>query len=325
MKPEKLMEAVAYLDTDLIERAQLHADATRSRSFPRHLMASAACLALVLVTGFSVAYAAGLLDGLFAYFGGNTEPYMELILSAATSAGNDEMEIRVDGAVADEHSCHMVVSFVGLTAETKARFTAGGLDTPAHFDLSAVTKAGELVDFPSRNIATYVEESMLGLQLATKFEDADMTFLISCYVDEDRAFSMSDLDVIRLEYEGLVLELDAENIIVPQQRLMPELPAADSVTDFSISRVGFYFIMPIQKNGDTTFEISLIRRDGTLWRDVREELGYRAVSGGYLYGDTTIAWIGHWGGGSAVSVGLIDLEDFCGAQVNGQNYYFVNE
>lgn len=321
MKPDDIIKSVGHIDDDLIERAEKHAANSNVLRFPKQIVATAACLALVLISGFT-AYATGAFDGILAYFGGSTEPYMSEVMSAVAAVSNDELVLRIDGAIADEHSCHMVVSFVRLTSEYKERFLAGSLEEQARYNLKAITKSGEIVYFPSRETSTYTEETADGPRKAiTMFDDADMTFLVSCYVGEDSSFTMNDLDSILFEYEGLTLELDTENIVAPEQQLVPENPSASTVTNFYISRISFCFTMAIPENGVGSFDLWLIKNDGTLWKEGHDNLGFSAT-GMYSDDNTEITWIGYWGGDSVVSVGLIDLEDFCGAQINGENYYF---
>lgn len=322
MKPEKLIDSVGLIDADLVERAEVHAAPVKHIRLPKWFAACAACLALCILCA-SAAYAAGLFNGLLSYFGGETESNWDEILSSVSSVSNDYMELRIDGAIADEYSCHMVVSFIGLTDEAKERFTVGSLDEQSRFDFYAVTKSGERVEFSVKESGTYTESSAFGGKKAkTMFEDVDMTYLLTGYLG--KVIGMNDIEKVCFTFENLTLELNVQNHISPVMELLPENPTENSVVDFRISRIGFYFTVP--SSADDFLDLKLIKTDGTLWvnEDGFGEPGFSA--GADNSGSNTVTtWMGYWCGGSNVSVGIIDLEDFCGAQINGENYYFVSE
>lgn len=326
MRAEKMIDSMSHIDADLVQRAELHAASTKRKIRPHHWMATAACLALALVGSFGIAYATGALDGLLSYFGGNTEPYMEEILSVVATASNDEMELRIDGAIADERSCHFVVSFVGLTDERKERFQAGDLEEQSYFAIDAVTKSGEVIQFPSWGSDTYTTRRNEDgpRTAATQFADADMTYLLTCTLGENSEFTMSDLETVRFTYEDLTVELDPRGIIEPARQLVAENPETATISDVYLSRLGFRFTMPVQENGVNAYDLYLIRADGTLWKEITEELGWSAT-GYHSSDDTEVTWAGYWGGGSHVAVGFIDLDDFSGVRINGENFYFIEE
>lgn len=325
MKAEKMIDSMGHIDADLIQRAESHAASGRSRRRSLHWMATAACLTVALIGSFGIAYATGALDGLLSYFGGNTEPYMEEILSAVATASNDEMELRIDGAIADESNCHLVVSFVGLTDEMKARFQAGNLEEQAYFGIDAITKAGDVVQFPSWSSDTYTKSSEDSIRTAaTRFADADMTYLISCTVGEDSEFTMSDLKTIRFAYDGLTVELDPSAIIDAERQLVAENPETATISNVYLSRLGFRFTMPAEENGVNAYDLCLIKKDGTIWEETSKDLGWSAT-GYHSDEDAEVTWSGYWGGGSHVAVGFINLDDFCGVRINGENFYFLTE
>lgn len=316
MKPERFMDAMGHLDGDLIEQAERHSAPTSGKRRPKRLLTWAACIALVLVIGISGAVATGGFDSLKFYFGGETESYLDEILSAVTSVSNDQMELRVDGAIADEHTCHMVVSFVGLTDEAKHRFTAGSLEEQGSFQPYAITKDGQRVEYPSWQSGTYTKMSGLGKTAKTMFADADMTYLITLFFEDD--ITMSDIEKICFPYEDLTLEVNVQSYIAPEYVLTPEDPAESTITDFHISRIGFCFTMP----AEDTFDLKLIRADGTVVEEEEREFGYSGSSG--CSDEATVSRVsGYWCDGSPISIVIIDLEDYCGAQVNGENYYFT--
>ncbi len=328
MKPENLVHAIGHIDTDLVERAenrstiQITDTAKYHKRITKRFAACAACLALTMVVGVSAAFATGFVDTLLAYFSGETDLYLEEILSTVTSVSNEDMELRIDGAIADEHTCHMIVSFIGLTDESQSRFAAGDLDVQEEFDTYAVLSNGERVDIYTHESATYIETSDLGKKAKTMFADADMTYVISCILDD--GISMNDVDTLCFAYEGLVLELDVQKYISPEYELHAETSdGTERITDFHVSRIGFYFTSIVNENFDDFFDIKLIYADGTVCEFTGRDLGYQ-LSYGHNTGDETVHVSGRWGGTSVVSVGIIDLDDYCGIQVNGVDYYFTN-
>ena len=121
MKKEMISEAFQQIDTRYLEEAeQFHNRKHFNYAGKIRWIAAAACLALLVVFSKPVFnYATG--DAVDSYFEGETEPYMEEILSHVTSVSNEELELRVEGLIADEHCCYMIVSFIGLTDEMEKR------------------------------------------------------------------------------------------------------------------------------------------------------------------------------------------------------------
>lgn len=313
MNAENMVHFMGCIDDALIDRAESRVagrTAPGGRRGWKRVAAWAACLVLAATLGVSAASSTGFLDRMQAYLGGETEMYLEEILASVASVSNEEMELRIDGAVADEHACHMIISFVGVTGETKKRFSAGDLEEQEKFELYAISKAGERVDFPNTESGTYTEEGMLH-RAKTMLADADMTYLVS---GTFRDGGMKDMAKVCFAFEDLVLELDVQEHIAPEYELYPEDPETGLVTDLRISRVGFYFTMPTGED----FKLLLIREDGSLF-----EMGYRA-SGGHTDEEAPAYVSGSWSGDSPVSIGLIDPEDYLGIQINGENYYFYD-
>ena len=315
MKPERVMDAMGHLDDDLIEQAERRTAPTGRKRRPKRLLAWAACVALILVIGISGAVATGVVDSLRFYFGGQSESYLDEILSAVTAVKNEEMELRIDGAIADGHICHMVVSFVGLTDESKARFTAGSLEEQGSFLPYVITKSGQRVEQITWQSGTYTKMNGVTKAAETMFADADMTYLISLFFED--GLTMEDIASVCFSYGDLTLSVDMQDYLAPEYLLTPENPEESTITDFYLSRLGFYFTMPA---GDE-WELTLIRADGTLEKESERTFGYTGSSG-YSDEDVTTRVYGYWCDGSPVSVAIIDLEEYCGAQINGETYYF---
>ncbi len=113
MKAEHWMDAMGQIDMDLVEEAEQRCLTTPVRRPRRKLLRWAACLVVVLLLSLSVAFAAGVFDPLSQYFQGRTETDWDRFLSASTTVANDTVELRLEGAVADEHLCHLLVSLCG--------------------------------------------------------------------------------------------------------------------------------------------------------------------------------------------------------------------
>lgn len=335
MNPEKLVDSVGYIDTDLVERAEKRASGLPRvhKRVTKRFAACAACLVLTVALGVSAAFAAGVFGGREEYFSGATEQDMELILSASASASNDEIELRLDGAIADGHSCYMLISFIGLTEEIRERFTAqNNLDEQALFELYALDGTGERVEFPIQESGSYTKDGGFGRKAMSMMPDADMSYLvIGTFTGNAR---MSDVEKVCFSYEGLTLELDVGEYITPEYELYPENPSGSTVTDFYVSRLGYSFTVPLTDESTTgelnpddldfddlkagITDLRLICQDGSIIKP-----GY-CGSGGSADGDEICFEYGRWAGGSAVSLGLIDPENYLGVQLNGENYYFAD-
>ena len=123
MKAEHWMDAMGQIDMNLVAEAEQRCLTTPVRRPPRKLLRWAACLTVALLLSLSVAFAAGVFDPLSQYFQGRTEADWDRFLSASTTVANDTVELRLEGAVADEHLCHLLVSFVGKTQAVKEQLT----------------------------------------------------------------------------------------------------------------------------------------------------------------------------------------------------------
>ena len=277
-----------------------------------------ACICLIVVG--VTAYAMNVPNGLLAYFTQKTEMDIEEILSPVASVSDDKMELRIDGIIADEHTFHLVTSFIGLTEEYRNRFNSGDFSEAKLFQVYAVSNTGERLEFQNKESSTYTQKNEFGRKATTMFADADMTYLVSGTLSND--INMSDINAICFEYEDLKLELDIAQYMFPEYELYAENTSIDDITNFHISRIGFYFTTPVDE--DLSFDVKLIYADGSVFETTDKELGYRT---NYSYSsEDEIAFVtGKWGGNSVSSIGIIDLEDYCGVQINGKNYYFTNE
>ena len=308
MKSEKIIDAVGKIDDELINRAEMRAAAFKKRP-RRKLIPAAACIAAAVVLCVSMAFADDIFAGLSAYFSGTSENYKEELAVSGASVKNDVLELRIDGAAADERSVRMVVSFL---LQEDADFDVGDLNCQENFDFYAVDKTGARVEFKNRESGTYVGGEM-EKQAVSLLEDADMTYELGGVLEY--GMSMNDIDKVCFSFEGLTLEMETEGKVMPLVKLRPEDEKNCSAEDVYISRCGFYYTVP-ENSDDMCSGTYLIRTDGTVLTYGKEDIGYSA--GAETYGGSVIV-SGAWGD-TPVGIGLIDLDDYIGLEINGEKY-----
>ena len=88
-----------------------------------------------------------------------------------------------------------------------------------------------------------------------------------------------------------------------------------SLTGFSASAIGFYFTMA---SSDEPAQVRLIRADGSVEKDTAFRASWSGEDGQQ---QTTVT--GVWCGDSPVAMGVLDLDQYQGIQVNGEKYLFV--
>jgi len=289
-------------------------------------IAAAACLALLVVIGKPVLnYATG--DSVNSYFEGETEPYMEEILSHVTSVSNEELELRVEGMIADEHRCYMIISFIGLSDEMKTRLLKGDLEEQDLFQTHAVLANGEHIEVLSSGSNTYVMNTIEGRKAVSMIPDAHATYIITYQFEKN----VSEIEKIGFSFEDLSVEVDANDYLVPTYGLMTE-DGNGKLSDAYVSCISFrftyHFNAPLTEEDvndmNVHCDIRMIRADGTIL--TREEMGVEvgySMTGGYQAGDIETRMDGCWEKGHLPEI--LDLEKYCGIQVNGVNYYFVTE
>ena len=309
MKEHRIADALGRVDRRYILEA-----APEEPVRPRRVRwgVLAACLALTAVLGAS-ALAAGLLDPLGAYFEGESEFYLEELLSAAGSVSNEEMELRVEGAAADESVCYLLVSLIARTDEVRQAWEQSDLSEQyGRFTVSAKTSDGqEMGGFPWTS-GTYTRQGLFGNLSNTHFPDADMTFLLCYELGRER---MAEVETVCFGYEDLTAEVDVSAYRFPEAALLPENGEGE-LTDVRLSALGLYFTAPCTEELPK-FTVRLIHADGTVAGE--EEMWEIGVHLSFSGGDgADMPVTGNWG--SAPALRLIDLEDYCGVQINGTNY-----
>ena len=112
----------------------------------------------------------------------------------------------------------------------------------------------------------------------------------------------------------------------PSYVLVPKETSDDVLKNVHISRIGFSFVQPFVEGmvlRDLQYDICLIRTDGTvLTDDEMREIG-RSYGSAFLPDTGDTQFTGNWGGMPAMK--LIDLDEYCGLQINGTNYYYAAE
>ena len=251
MKAEHWMDAMGQIDMDLVAEAEQRCLTTPVRRPPRKFLRWAACLAVVLLLSLSVAFAAGVFDPLSHYFQGRTEADWDRFLSASTSVANDVVELRLEGAVADEHLCHLLVSFVGQTQAVKEQLTKHSSETQSGFQLYATAEDGTPVNSTQWTSGVYTEQRGFRRVASTPFAGADLTALVTVTFPED--LSLQEIENVCFTYEGLTLEVDVSQYLLPGYLLVPEHPAEGSETVCYLSPVGFQCTVPGE--GEVTLEL----------------------------------------------------------------------
>ncbi|MBQ4649077.1 MAG: hypothetical protein IJB73_00095 [Firmicutes bacterium] len=102
-------------------------------------------------------------------------------------------------------------------------------------------------------------------------------------------------------------------------KLKPENAELSTVTDVKMSAVDFSFTVEADSLRRVT--VNLLLADGTLYDGMGEKIGYVSAAE-YSEDDSVISVTGKWCEGSPVSSAVLDLEDFCGLEINGERFYY---
>lgn len=312
MKPETLLDAMNFLDDDLIARAETPKTGM-IRRFPRKLAALAACLTLLLG---ATAFATGALDPLLAYFNDPSGTYTEGFLAAGATVSNDRVELRLEGAIADSRTAYMVVSFIGLDEEASRTLQKDMMACRFDPTFTIMTQWGEDVPFPASSRGTYTTGKS---QPISHFEDTDLTYVFFGTLPGN--LPMEDIAQICLTYEDLTLAVPVQDCLCPEYALEPEGEGLPEVSDLRMSAIGFSYTTTDQ---ELYLDLKPIFADGTVYENFNEDYGSSA-GGGWEEGADSADVTGHWCSGSALALTVLDLDDYCGLQANGVNYYFVED
>ena len=309
MNKENIAYALGQVDEKYIVEAA-SSTTVKVRKYRRKWGAIAACLTLAVILVASVAAATGMLDPLFSYFQSEEEIYMEEILTASYSVSNEEVQLRMEGAIADEDACYMVVSLIDLTGRKRLDRT----DIHEEYEAYGVLDNGDRVIGGITSDGTYTRWG----KAKSYFPDAAQTRVI---MYEPKSCGMKDVHTVCFSYDCLVLEVDPANYMSPHYDLVAENDSAP-LTDVGISRIGFSFVQPLSDEisaEELAYDIRLIRADGSvLSKDEMRVIGSaHSISTAPDLEETKIK--GEWG--SIPSLTIINLDEYCGLQINGEKYY----
>lgn len=309
MKNENLIRAIGALDEDLIERAEMrNADTIDSQNHnrryvqrPRRLVACIVA-ALIIIGGTAAFAATGLLDSFLHYFSGNTDAYIDEILSTITSASNEDLEISIDGAVFDNHQFLVVFTTKAITDRGK-RIVNKQQNPLGELTVTATLRDGSIVNVDAWGYTYYEQSSVLPSQ--------EVSYVVRAWPVQ---IEIGLINTLTLDFDGLSLGLNA------QQYMDVRLLCSDdvnSVENAEISPIGFYLEVPpdsIDRNLiEGSYNIYPILADGTIEEDFKgisitcatfPESGATYVCGDYGFK-------------------IIDFNKYSGLQINGVNYYIT--
>lgn len=313
-----LLEAVAYAAPKYIEAANQPAPQKRPKL--RSLAACAAVFLLLLAAG-TTAFATDLYRDLLLYFQGNTEPYMEGIIAANTVISNEDVTLRIDGAIADGHACYMIISLTGHTAEEKREIQKFGLGETTGLDVYALSKEGLKLTAFHWGLSAHRDKTGWRKYSMSRFHDTDATYVVSCEIGLD--YPMDSIERLCITYGDLTAELELKDYRTPEYALICQEESAEISNGF-ISAVGMYFEVPVELVSPDNrkyplFEIRMIRADGS----IEENLPFGFSCGtGYNTGDEIAPVFGSWKQSGEHNIYILALAGYKGVQINGVNYFF---
>lgn len=309
MRTERILDAMTYIDESLILRAE---QPSTGKKTARRLkgFAAAACAVLMLSAGSVAAYSAGLFDGVLQYFGGAAEDYLEQILAEDIYAADGHIEMQVHGVTASETHVSLLVSLNGITTQGKEYIDDMERVPTDSIALFTKNPDGSLTKCSSVSIGTFMETSFNGTQAKSKLEGVQLAFTVDCETGADS---------VVLCFEDLTTEIDISTRRFETLELKPENIEISTVSDVKMSAVDFSFTVEADSLRRVT--VKLILADGTLYDGMGEKIGYVSAAG-YSEDDSFISVTGKWCEGSPVNSAVLDLEDFCGLEINGERFYY---
>ena len=307
MKPEKIIEAMNMIDDDLIEQAERKNKVKNIHFTPavKRLIACAACAIFIIATS----YAAEIVEAFKSYFVSQNDVFPPEVMTDVVTDENEDLIIRLDGAVADRHSCHMIVSFISKKPRLFNGYEQEG------FALYAIDKNGGRVDFDDRSSGTYMEHSPVAKAI-TKITDADATYLVSGTFEIPQ---MENMDKLVFECEGLRLETEIENNILPEY---PLYTADGAETGYVMTPIGLYVNYKTDTPDEHIFnKVFLLDKGGKA-----VEMGFSGHSSTAKLADGSehIVAIHTWSKGH-IDVHILDMDNYIGVRIGDTDYYFVRK
>lgn len=333
MRGFDLLSAMELTDLAYVEQANIESQISQSEPIPGkgvRFRTLAACLLLLLATGVT-AFATDMYGQLVHYVKTENQTYMEQMIASSACVSNEDYEFRIDAAIADSHACHFLVSFTGKTEKKKAALQSNLYDKQfGVFELleaTAIKKDGTVVDFWNRSAGATGKRTGWKTYSFSLFEDTDITYFLTCEFNNWN--SMKDLKGIELTFDGMSLFLDVKDYMVKEYPLYTKMEDAP-FKNLTISELGLYFEAPVSmffdKNKQTyqnhdRIRFSLIDRYGKVL-ELEEDDQILSYGTSYNNEDELAYVSGSWKFTGEMEIGIIDLDDYCGVQIDGYSYYF---
>jgi len=308
MKAEILLDAMTYIDEELIAGAE-NIFYKRKPKARRKSFIAAAFVSFALISGSTIGYSIGAFDGILQYFGGNADYYVDKIITDDLYAADDNVEMRIHGVTVNEDNMHLLVSLNGKSASGKKELEESGLTVREYIEVFTINADDTLTKCSPVTVGTLTQTNLNGIQPITKIEDVQMTFSVDSKVEGN---------IIRLCFRNLCIDFDLTEHRFETMFLSPENIEMSEVKDVKMSAVGFSFTM--QNMEFHNLELTLIKSDGSVYDKSSGKIGYHC---GTDYENDSVGYVaGIWCEGSPVNNAVLDLEKFCGLEINGEKFYY---
>lgn len=275
------------LDAGARQRAQERKERPMKKS-KRMALCLAAAAALCCLSAFAAG--AGLLQNFFNYFQ-NGASFQDQIAATQVSARSQELEVRVDGAVADSRQVQFVLTLKPLDENTPA--PGIGLNPLVDLRLTANRKDGS--------------EMALRELSAIYMEDANIEEGASSYMVETAEVEMDQVESLALTYDGVELTISPARFdAVPL-----EAPEGAPLENVELSPIGFVAkragALSAMEEGDEGLPgaVELIFTDGTVRTPA--SLGTRTGT------DMDLDIVGSFGE-------ILELDTVSGLRIGGTEY-----
>ena len=315
MNGKKLLEIMNGIDMTFVEEA-IYPIKKKNVFRWTKMATTAACLVAVLTLG-TITYASGAMDAIKSYFSTQNSTVETLLQDGALSVTDGKVEMRVENYIADYNAFAFTVSLLG-TGNT-LRISSDDLET------AWITNSGERITDYNKEFGAYIAEDELrgefGAYADSMYEDADATFMVINMVPD--GYSIEELESVEVKCKGLTLNVQVGDSVVETYTLSPTEDIG-RVTNFTASAIGFSFITDITDLEN--LEISMIKVDGSYIdnlgaSDTEGNCGFW-LSASSIPNSEMFSVNGHWAGGGAIAIGVLDLDTYSGIRVNGVDYFF---
>lgn len=307
MNAEILLDAMTYIDEELIAGAENVFCKKKSQAKRKYFIA--ACVSFALISGSTIGYSIGAFDGILQYFGGNADYYVDKIITDDLYAADDNVEMRVHGVTVSEDYVHLLVSLNGKSASGKKELEESGLTARECIEVFTINADDMMTKCSSVTVGALTQTNLNGMQPITKIEDVQMTFSVDSKVEGN---------IIRLCFRNLCIDINLDEHRFETMLLSPENIEMSEVKDVKMSAVGFSFTM--QNMEFHNLELTLIKSDGSVYDKSGGKIGYHC---GIDYESDSVGYVaGIWCEGSPVNNAVLNLENFCGLEINGEKFYY---